>query len=95
MKTRQESIDLLKGRLTNEITSFKETIAKVLDKDVSLAEKIKMLFREQDTTITFILTAIIMAMSVLVEALLPGGGGGTGSVSDEGGKSLPKDKKVG
>ena len=32
--------DLLKGRLKNQITSFKETIAKVLDKDTSLGEKI-------------------------------------------------------
>ena len=40
LKVRQESTDLLKGRLTNQITSFKETIAKVLDKDTSLAEKI-------------------------------------------------------
>ena len=30
---RQESIDLLKGRLKNQVTSFKETIAKVSDKD--------------------------------------------------------------
>ena len=40
LKVRQESISLLKGRLKNQITSFKETIAKVLDKDTSLAEKI-------------------------------------------------------
>ena len=39
MATRQEYIDLLKGRLKNQITSFKETIAKVLDKDTSLGEK--------------------------------------------------------
>ena len=39
LKVRQESIDLLKGRLMNQITSFKETIAKVLEKDTSLAEK--------------------------------------------------------
>ena len=39
--TRQESIDLLKDRLKNQITSFKETIAKVLDKDTSLGEKIR------------------------------------------------------
>ena len=32
LKVRQESIDLLKGRLKNQITSFKETIAKVLEK---------------------------------------------------------------
>ena len=75
MKTRQLSVNLLKGRLTNQITSFKETITKVLDKDVSLAEKTKMLFWEQGITITSILMAIGMAISVLVEALLPGGGG--------------------
>ena len=40
LATRQESIDLLKGRLKNQFTSFKETIAKVLDKNTSLAEKI-------------------------------------------------------
>ena len=84
LKSRQDSIDLLKGRLTNQITSFKETIAKVLDKDKSLGERIKTLFREQGITIFSILTAIGMAIGVLVEAVLPGstataaahGGGG-------------------
>ena len=71
--TRQESIDLLKGRLKNQITSFKETIAKVLDIETSLGEKIRTLFREQGITIASILTAIRMATGVLVEALLPGG----------------------
>ena len=74
LKAGQESIDLFKGRLTNQITSFKEMIAKVLDKDTSLAEKIRTLFREQSITVASILTAIRMAISVLVEALLPGGG---------------------
>ena len=84
LATRQESIDLLKGRLKNQITNFKETIAKVLDKDTSLSEKIRTLFREQGITIASILTAIGMAIGVLVEALLPGGGGG---------KPPPKDEK--
>ena len=74
LATRQESIDLLKCRLKNQITSFKETIAKVLDKDTSLGEKIRTLFREQGITIASILMAIGMAIGVLVEALLPGGG---------------------
>ena len=72
LKTREESIDLLKGRLRNQITSFKETIAKVLDKDKSLGERIRTLFREQGITIFSILTAIGMAIGVLVEAVLPG-----------------------
>ena len=88
MKVRQESIDLLKVRLKNQITSFQETIAKVLDKDISLAEKIRTLFREQGITIAFILTAIRMAIRVLVEALLPGGG-----ATASGGEPPPKDEK--
>ena len=91
LKVRQESIDLLKGRLKNQITSFKEIIAKVLDSNTSLAEKIQTLFREQGITIASILTAIGMAIGVLVEALLPGGGdaaaasGGGEPLKDEGG----------
>ena len=49
-------------------------IAKVLDKDTSLGEKIRTLFREQRITIGSILRAIGMATGVLVEVLLPGGG---------------------
>ena len=87
LATRQESIDLLKGRLKNQITSFKETIAKVLDEDTSLGEKIRTLFREQGITIASILTAIGMAIEVLAEALLPGSGG---AIS---GGPPPKDEK--
>ena len=71
MNWQPESINLLKGRLKNQITSFHETIVKVLDKDTSLDEKIRTLFREQGITIASILTAIGMAIGVLVEALLP------------------------
>ena len=70
LKVRQESIDLLKGRLTNQITGIKEMIAKVLDKETSSAEKIRTLFREQGIAIASILTAIRMAIGVLVKALL-------------------------
>ena len=91
---RQESINLLKGRLKNLITSFHETIAKVLDKDISLSEKIQTLFREQGITIASILTAIGMAIGVLVEALLPGASGGGGAAAASGdGEPLPKYEK--
>ena len=93
LATRQESskgLDLLKGRLKNQITSFKEMIAKVLAKDTSLSEKIRTLFREQGITIASILTAIGMAIGVLVEALLPGGGA---AATSGGGEPPPKDEK--
>ena len=67
--------------------SFKETIAKVLDNDASLAEKIQTLFLEQGIMIASILTAIGMAIGILSEALLPGGEGEVG-----GGKPPPKDE---
>ena len=89
LATRQESIDLLKGRLKNQITSFEETIAKVLDRDTSLGEKIRTLFREQGITVASILTAIGMAIGVLVEALLPGGGGAAAASAEP----PPKDEK--
>ena len=90
LKVRQESISLVKGRLKSQITSFKETIAKVLDKDTSLGEKIRTLVREHGITIASILTAIGMAIRVLVETLLPGGGAATAS---GGGEPPPKDEK--
>ena len=91
LSTRQESINLPKGRLKSQITSFKETIAKVLDKDTSLGEKIRTLFREQGITIASILMAIGMAIGVLVEALLPGGG--AAKASGGGSEPPPKDEK--
>ena len=62
-------------------------IVKVLDKDTLLAEKIWTSFREQGIMIASILTAIRMAIGVLVEVLLPGGGR-----TAAGGKPLPKDE---
>ena len=61
----------------------------MLDKDTSLGEKIRTLFREQGITIASILTAIGMAIRVLVEALLPRGA----AAASGGGEPPPKDEK--
>ena len=61
----------------------------MLDKDTSLGEKIRTLFKEQGITIASILMAIGMAIGVLVEALLPGSGGA--AAASGGGE--PKDEK--
>ena len=66
-------------------------IAKVLDKDTSLGEKIRTLIREQGITIASILTAIRMAIGVLVEALLLGGG--ASMASGGGGEPPPNYEK--
>ena len=57
LTARKEAIDVLRGKLKNQITGIRETIAKVLDSDTSLAEKIRTIFREQGVTIVSILTA--------------------------------------
>ena len=62
----------------------------MLDKDTSFGEKIRTLFREQGINVASILTAITMAIGVLVEALLPGGGATTAS---GGGEPPPTDEK--
>ena len=77
LKVREESIDILKGKLNSQVRSIIETIAKVLDKDTTLREKIQTLFREQGITIVSILTAFGMVIGFLMEALLPSGGGST------------------
>ena len=56
-----------------------------MEKDTSLAEKIRMLFWEQGITIASILMPTGIAIGVLIEALLPGKGGV--------GKPLSKDEK--
>ena len=48
LKVRQESIDLLKGRLKNQIISFTETIAKILDKGISLAERSELCLESKE-----------------------------------------------
>ena len=67
-------------------------IVKVLDKDTSLGEKIITLFREQGITIASMLTAIGMAIGVLIEALLPGGGA---AAVVSGGEPLPPKDEAG
>ena len=76
LKVRQESISHLKGRLASQITGIKGMISKVLNKDTSLAEKIRTLCREQGITITSILMVIEMAIGILLEAFLPSSEGG-------------------
>lgn len=85
LEARQEEIVILKEKFSNQIVQIKGSIAKFLDKETgSLAERIKTLFREQGVTIASILTAIGMAIGVLVEALLPSGATSSGGNSSGG-----------
>ena len=70
---RNEEIDILKGEASKEINQIRGSITKFLDKETgTLGERIRTLFKEQGITIVSILTAVGMAIGVLVEALLGG-----------------------
>ena len=70
---RNEEINILKGEASKQINQIKESITKFLDKETgTLGERIRTLFKEQGITIVSILTAVGMAIGVLIEALLGG-----------------------
>ena len=70
---RNEEIDILKGEASKQINQLRGSITKFLDKKTgTLGERIRTLFKEQGITIVSILTAVGMAIGVLIEALLGG-----------------------
>ena len=73
LNQRDEEIDILKGEASEQINRIRESITKFLDKEIrTLGERIRTLFEEQGITIVSILTAVGMAIGVLIEALLGG-----------------------
>ena len=72
-KAIKEQIRILKSRYSNQIYQIRESIMKFLDKETgTLGERIRTLFKEQGIMIVSILTAVGMAIGVLIEALLGG-----------------------
>ena len=73
LNERNKEIDILKGEASKQINQIRESITKFLAKETgTLGERIMTLFKEQGITIVSILTAIGMAIGVLIEALLGG-----------------------
>ena len=70
----EESIRVLNGRLRSQVVQIRDSLRQLLDRDQTLGERVRTLFREQGVTIASILTAIGLAISTLVTALTGGGG---------------------
>ena len=87
-QARLEILSQNRKDLQIQVAKIKQTFEKVLDKDTSLAERIRTLFREQGITIFSILTALSVTISIIVFAITGafGGGGETGGsqLKDEG-----------
>ena len=77
-QARLEILSQNRKDLQTQVAKIRQTLEKVLDKDTSLAERIRTLFREQGITIFSILTALSMTISTIVLAITGvfGGGGG-------------------
>ena len=72
-KAINDQIRILKGQYSNQIYQIRESITKFLDKEIrTLGERIRTLFKEPGVMIVSILTAVGMAIGVLIEALLGG-----------------------
>ena len=73
LNERNKETNILKGEASKQINQIRESIAKFLDKKTgTLVERIRTLFKEQGIMIVSILTAVGMAIGVLIEALLGG-----------------------
>ena len=72
-KAINDQISILKGQYSNQINQIRESLTKFSDKETGMiGEKIRTLFNEQGITIVSILTAVGMAIGVLIESLLGG-----------------------
>ena len=92
LNERNEEINILKGEASKQINQIKESITKFLDKETgTLDERIRTLFKEQGITIVSILTAVGMAIGVLIEALL----GAPSATTPKSGGTSGGDKKGG
>ena len=74
-QARLEALSTNRAALRSQINKIRETIRRLLHEDKTLAERIRILFREQGITIASILTAIGMAIRTLVLAVTGGGAG--------------------
>ena len=58
-----------KKDLQTQVAKIKQTIEKVLDKNTSIAKRIRILFREQSITIFSVLTSHSMTILMIVLAI--------------------------
>ena len=87
-QARLEILSQNRKDLQTQVARIKQTLEKVLDKNTSLAQRIRTLFREQSITLLSILIDLSMTISTIVLAITGVfGGGGVGGgppLNDEG-----------
>ena len=74
---RLELLSQNRKELTSQFSRIRQTVEKILDEDMSLREKLKLVFREHGLTITAILTSLGLIISTLITSLTGGASGGS------------------
>ena len=83
-QARLEILSQIRKGLQTQVARIKQTLEKVLDQNISLAERIRTLFHEQGITIFSILTAFSMTISTIFLAITGVfGAGGAQEVLDQ------------
>ena len=86
---RLEIISQNRKELASQFSRIRQTVEKILDGDLNLKEKLKLILREHGLTITAVLTSLGLIISTLVSAL-------TGGTATGGSPTPPKNpNKVG
>ena len=71
---RLEILSQNRKELASQFARIRQTVEKILDGDLSLREKLKLVFREHGLTITAVLTSLGLIISTIVTALTGGAG---------------------
>ena len=74
---RLELLSQNRKELASQFSRIRQTVEKILDEDLSLREKLKLVFREHGLTITVVLTSMGLIISTIVTALTGGSGSST------------------
>ena len=74
---RLELLSQNRKELASQFSRIRQTIEKILDEDLNLKEKLKLILREHGLTITAVLTSLGLIISTIVSALTGGATGGS------------------
>ena len=74
---RLELLSQNRKELASQFSRIRQTVEKILDEDMSLREKLKLVFREHGLTITAVLTSLGLIISTLITSLTGGAAGGS------------------
>ena len=77
--TRLEITTQNRKELSSQFLQIRQTIEKIIDRDLTLREKVKLIFREKGITITAVLTEFGFIISTIITSLIGGAAGAGGS----------------